>query len=225
MGAATGRLESLHLVVKGLPVARQHMFTGDDDIDFARPGRDRGLDLAQLDVHRVQAGGKPGRHRGHRNVGAAQGLDRRFHESVIDAHRTGRQPKVADAQRLDQVRPQRCARLGAQAPDPAGRVVAVQRRKVDATDRLQQPRRLPVLLHGAARGQGSGPALHRAEIDPHRIDQIAIQGRARIARFGRPWLRRRCRWLARQMVDLCAALRLVRRRFLGGHVRGLSSCS
>ena len=131
---------------------------------------------------RHQAGGKAGRDRGDRDARAVQRLDRRRHHGRIDADR-------ADASACDRGRAPRRdrARSGFRALaqsrcDARRRVVAGERRQVDAGDRLDQPGRLPFLLHGAAGGQRRGAALDGGEVDPRAFDPVGMERRAVVPR-------------------------------------------
>src|SRR5215469_4974104 len=66
-------------------------------------------------------------------------------------------------------------RLGTQAQNIAGRVIACQRREVNAGNGAQQPGRLPFFLDGTTRGYGSGPSLHRTAVDTHLAHPVHIQ--------------------------------------------------
>src|SRR5690606_3744641 len=96
----------------------------DDDIDLAGTGRDRSLDLADLERQRRQPGRKPGRYRGDRDAGPLQGGDRRLHEAVIDADGAGGEAALVHAERLEDVDTHRRAGLGTEPADPPGGIVA-----------------------------------------------------------------------------------------------------
>ena len=100
---------------------------------------------------------------------------------VIDADRAGRDAEVADAERVEQVLAHRLTGFRAQPLDVAGSVVAGEGRQVDAGDRPQQPRRLPVLLDRAARAQRRGAAFGRAQVDAGAVDPAQIERDARVA--------------------------------------------
>jgi hypothetical protein len=151
--------------MKSAPVVRQCVAAADDDVHLLRPIGHRQLDLAQLGLHRRQAGGEAGGDHRHRDATACQLLHRGRHHRVIDADRTHLQ--VGQPQRFQQVGPQRVARLGAQALHAAGRVVAGQGGEVHALDGLHQPGRLVILLHRAPRGQAGGAAHDGGLVDPH----------------------------------------------------------
>ena len=132
-------------------------------------------------LDRAQTGGKSGRHGGDRNARSCQRVDGGRHERVVDAHRADLDAEVLDAERVGEVVAQRMARLGAEAPHVARRVVAGERREIDQRDGAQQPRRLPLLLHGAARRNRRGAALDGAAIHANRAHDVEVERHARIA--------------------------------------------
>jgi hypothetical protein len=73
------------------------------------------------------------------------------------------------------------ARLGAEAPHVARRVVAGERGEVDERDRAQQPRGLPLLLHRAARAHGGGTPLDGAAVHADGAHHVEVEGGAGIA--------------------------------------------
>jgi hypothetical protein len=103
--------------------------------------------------------------------------------AVVDADRAGGDAAVGKAERGLQILAQRLARLGAETPHAAFRVVAVERRQVDAFEGAHQPSRLPFLLDRAAPAERSRPALGRGEIDAHRLDRVHREGNAGIGRM------------------------------------------
>jgi hypothetical protein len=64
------------------------------------------------------------------------------------------------------------------------RVIARQRRQIDAGDGLEQPGRLRVLLDGAAAGQRCDAAFGGRKIQADVVDEIKGQRHARIAGQG-----------------------------------------
>jgi hypothetical protein len=76
------------------------------------------------------------------------------------------------------------ARLGAQALDAAGRVIARQGGKVDARQRLEQPCGLPVFLDRAARADGGGASLEGGAVHADTADPVEIERIAGIALVG-----------------------------------------
>ncbi len=195
MGRTGRSAEGLHLVVERGPVGGEHVGAGDDDVDLPGAGRHRGLDLGDPQPERREPGGKSGGHRGHRNAAPLEGPDRRLHEGVVDAHRGHREAQVSRAQRLQQILAHRMARLGAEAQDPPGRVVARQRREIDQRDGAEQPARLPGGLDRAASRNGGRAAFHRAPIDPDVPDPPQIERHAGVPRKRRRRLRGRGRSL------------------------------
>lgn len=196
MSVTAGGTEIAHLVIECLPVARQHMLAGDDDIDFLGAIGDGGFDLAQLHVMRDQAGRKTGGDGCHRDTGPFERLDGGGNETMIDAHGTGRDTATAHADRIEQILAHRLARLGAEPLDALRRVVAIERREVDAGNGFQQPGGLRVLLHRAATGQRRNATLGGRQIDalvqhPAKIEIDAVVARPVMAR------RRRMRGLRR----------------------------
>jgi hypothetical protein len=178
---AAGRAKRGHLVVERLPVPGQYMTARNDDVDFTGAGRDRCIDFGELGLHRRLAGGETGRHGRHGNVRAGERRDRGANHRVVDADRTDLSLALGDWSAAIRVRPDRRARLGAEPLDAAGRVVARERRQIHAAHRLEQPRRLPCVLDGAAARKRLDAALDRAQIDANRIDPAAIEAYARIA--------------------------------------------
>ena len=132
---------------------------------------------------RRQAGRKPRRYRRHRQPCRPDATNRLGHHLVIDADRADAQ--AADAQAGLQVGTHRLQGLGAQPAHAARRVVARQRREVDALHRLEQPRGLEFLLHAAACRQTLHAAGHGRRIDAHGGHAVEIERRAFIARHTR----------------------------------------
>src|SRR5690606_8103853 len=89
------------------------------------------------------------------------------HHGVVDANRRYADPEAGGAQLLEQVRPHRLAGLGAEAPRPSRGVVAGQCREGHERDGAKEPRRPPVLLHGAAGAERGRPALDGTAVDAH----------------------------------------------------------
>src|ERR1700720_2250309 len=100
---------------------------------------------------------------------------------MVDADRADLDLEMADAERVDQILAQRATRLGTQAQHVARSVVTLQGREIHARDRPQEPRGLPFLLYGAARGDSGGAAFDSAAIDAQRADDIEIERHAGIA--------------------------------------------
>lgn len=149
----TARLaERLDLVVQLLPLAAQDVFTRDDDIDLARAGLDRGVDLLDALLERAESGGKAGADGRDRNVRALQRGDRVRHALVIDAHRADRNARIRHAERFEDVLADGAARLRAQTLHVRWRVVTAEGGEVDAGDRLEEPCRLCISLDTAAGG-------------------------------------------------------------------------
>ena len=134
------------LVVERVPVAAEHMGAGDDDVDLARALPDRIADLLQALLQGGEPGRKAGRDGGDRNPRALERLDRRSNHGRIDADRGDRQAQVGEIERGEKLFAERMARLGAEPAHTARRVVAGERREVDAGHRLHEPRRLVFLL-------------------------------------------------------------------------------
>ena len=83
--------------------------------------------------------------------------------------------------RGEQVVAQRPARFGAEPADAARRVVAGERRQVDAGHRLHEPGRLIGLLHRAPRDKRRRAPLDRARVDADALEPGGIERRSRIA--------------------------------------------
>src|SRR6516162_10311636 len=83
---AAGLLEGRDLVVEALPLPREHMCSGDHDIDLISARIDRSPDLSQTLLERVQASGKAGRYGRHADRRTLERASRRRHEMVVDAH-------------------------------------------------------------------------------------------------------------------------------------------
>ena len=173
--------EGPHLVVKRLPVPRQHVPPRNHDVDLARPRLHALPDLGHPQVERRQPGRKPRRHGGHRNPRALQRLDGRGHHVVIDADGAHRQP--LHPERVEQVPPHRLRGLRAEPPHATGRIVARQRGEVDAGDRPQKPGRLMVLLDRPPPGQRRRPPLDGRGVGLHRRHPVEVQRHAGVARL------------------------------------------
>ena len=181
MRLAAGLAHGADLVVERLPVLLEHMRAGDDDVDLARALADRIADFLQPQRQRRQPGGKAGRDRGDRNAGALERLHRGRHHRRIDADRADRR-HVIEAERLDEIAAERIPRLGAEPLDARRRVVAGKRGQVDAGDRLDEPGRLPLLLHRAARRQRRRAPLDGGKIHARALDPIGVKRRAFVPR-------------------------------------------
>jgi hypothetical protein len=94
---------------------------------------------------------------------------------VVDADRTGRDPGVLHTQSPKQVLAHRTPGLLAQTPHLAGRIVAGQRRQVDAGHSFQQPSGLVRLFQGPSRTDARRPTLHSAAVDADRCEAIGIE--------------------------------------------------
>ena len=158
------------------------MGAGDDDVDLARPLPDRIADLLQPLLQGGEPGRKAGRDGSNRNPRAFERFDRRPNHGRIDADGGDRQAQVGKIERGEKLLAKRMARLGAEPAHPSRRVVARQRREVDAGHRLNEPRRLIFLLDGPPRGQSRGAALDRARVDPNALKPIRRKRNPRIAR-------------------------------------------
>src|ERR1035441_7364475 len=117
-----------------------------------------------------------------RNAAAFQRPDRGFDEGVVDADGAGVEIQLLNPQGFHHALLQRLAGLGAQAADAVGGVVAGERRQVHAGDGAQQPRRLPLFLHGAPRANRAGAPLHRAGIGANLLNPLKIERHAAIRR-------------------------------------------
>src|SRR5205814_4483991 len=69
----------------------------------------------------------------------------------------------------------RLLRLGAQPPHPLIAVVARERREVHAGDRPQEPRDLPVLLHGTTGKERLCTALDGTGVDAYAVDPVQVE--------------------------------------------------
>ena len=122
-------------------------------------------------------------------------------------------PSCDDAERVGEIVAQRMTRFGAQPSDVARRVVARQRREIHQRDRAEQPRGLPFLLDGAARGDGRRAALDGAPIDANRPHDVEVERHSGIAFDVVVWKRaRRCderraaRAIARRRTPRCRGI-------------------
>ena len=120
---AAALLDRDDLVLHAGVVAGEKRLARDHHVDLVGAGGDRILGVAQFGLERHLAGGEAGGHRCRLHAAAVQRLFRRGHERWVDAdgshggdlwHRRGR----AHA-------------LGAQVPNLAGSVGALERRQVD----------------------------------------------------------------------------------------------
>jgi hypothetical protein len=112
-------------------------------------------------------------------------FDGHRHQVMIDADGADRQVEAAHAERVDDIGAHRLAGLGAQPAHGAGGVVAGQGGQIDATDRAQQPGRLPIFLHRAPCTERGGTALDRAAIDMHCLHCSQVERHAGVARIRR----------------------------------------
>src|SRR3984957_5672094 len=135
------------------------MGAGDDDVDLARALPDRIADLLQTLLQRGEPGRKAGRDGRDRNPRAFERLDGWSNHGRVDADSGDRQAKVGEIERGEKLLAERATRLGAEPADPPRRVIAGQRREVDAGHRLNKPSGLIFFLDGPPRGQGRGAAL------------------------------------------------------------------
>ena len=158
------------------------MGAGDDDVDLARSLADRVADLLEPELQRHEAGGKAGRDGGDRNARAVERPDGGRDHGRIDADGGDGRRRVGEAEGGEEVVAQRAARLGAEAADALGRVVAGERGEIDAGQRLHQPGGLVFLLDRAAGGQRRGAALDRAGVDADALEPGGVERNARIAR-------------------------------------------
>ncbi len=156
----------------------------DHDVDLLRARRDARLDLREPRTEGTQPRREPRAHRRDRNVAARERGDRDAHQLVIHAHRRHGDPEMHRAERVQDVVAHRFARLRAQTPHIARRVVAREGGEIDERDGAQQPRRLPILLHRAPRGDRRRAALHRAPVHADRIDDVEIERHTGIPRVG-----------------------------------------
>ena len=190
MRGAAGLTHRRDLVVKRLPAAGQHMFAGNDDVDFIGALIDGIADFLKPQVQRHQTGGKAGGDAGDRDAGALKRAHGMGDHGRIDADRAGGQAHVADAKARDDMGRQRLACLGAKPAHAFGGVVARKRRQVDAAHGIQQPCRLPVLLDAAPLRQRDRAPLGRAAIDGVALKHGDVQRHAGIARVVGPRMRR-----------------------------------
>ena len=86
-GLAAGRAELLEFIVKGLPVAGQHVVAGDDHVDLTCACFDGLLDLGDALGQGSLPGRETGRNGSNRDVRAAQRLDCIRHAVGVDADR------------------------------------------------------------------------------------------------------------------------------------------
>ncbi|MNL41722.1 hypothetical protein D3C87_1641450 [compost metagenome] len=101
---------------------------------------------------------------------------------MIDADGPGGDTAAAHAERIENVLPHRLARLGAEPLDAFRRVVAIERRQVDAGHGLQKPRGLRVLFHRPAARQRRHAPFGSRQIDALIDHPAEIEFRAIIAR-------------------------------------------
>ncbi len=184
MRFARGEAKVAHLVVELEPLAGEHVFARDDDVDLGRAVAHRGFDLLELELVRNQPGRKARGHRRHRNADARERIHGRGHEAVIDADRTGVQRAVRKAQRGQQVGAHGRHGLGAQPAHALGRVVAVECGQVDAGDGLEQPAGLRIFLDRAAAGQRGHAAFGGREVDADVVEPAGVERLRGVARDG-----------------------------------------
>ena len=172
------------------------MGAGDDDVDLAGPLAQRVIDFGETLLERRQAGGKAGGDRGDRDAGAGERLDGGRDHRGIDADRGDGRRRVAEAERCEDVLVERLSRLGAQAMHPSRRVVAGERRQIEAAQRPDQPRGLIFLLDRAPGGKARRAPLDGAGVDPDGLEPRDVEGDAGIARAVVPGGRERLRTMA-----------------------------
>ena len=180
--AMLGKARRPLILTGGCTWTAQGKAARNDDVDFVRAHVQRIADLGQAQVQRHQPGRKAGRDRRHRDGRALQrALCRRNHRR-IDADRAGGQ--AGNAHRLQQFRRDGLARLCAKPRHAVGRVVARQRRQVDAAHGVQQPGRLMILLQAAPGGQAGRAAFDGGGIDADIGEPVGPQIGAEIAGHG-----------------------------------------
>ncbi|MCU0990609.1 MAG: hypothetical protein MUE63_13730 [Xanthomonadales bacterium] len=159
----------------------------------AAPARTDSWICASFSGKGIWPAGKPvetaaGGNGGDRYPAAGQLLHRDLDEIVVDADGGRRDAEVRDSQGGQDVAPHRAHRLLAQSPHPSRRVVAGQRRQVDAADGLQQPGGLVVLLDGAAGADRRRATFDGAAVDTDAADPFGVEVRPGVS-AGVPVLR------------------------------------
>ena len=181
MRSPAGFAHRRDLVVERAPVAAEHVSAGDDDVDLTRALGHSVADLLEPLLQGREPRGKAGRDRSDRNPRALERPDRGGDHGRIDADRSDRKPEIGNVERGENLVAQRAARLGAEPAHALGRVVARERRQVDASHRLHEPGGLVFLLDRAAGGQRRGPSFDRAGVDADTLEPVGRERDARIA--------------------------------------------
>ena len=117
----------------------------------------------------------------HRNVRPVQEINRLRHMFVINADRARRNPFILHAHGRQNFRVHRITRFGTQTIHLAAGIVTRQRGQIHQRNRLQQPCRLIIFLHGTTRAKFAGAFLHAIGIYANIIDQPQIQFHTGIA--------------------------------------------
>jgi hypothetical protein len=97
-----------------------------------------------------------------------------FHKAVIHANCCYFDIQFFDSQMLNQFLLNRLASLGAEAAYAVVGVVAGERRQIHTGNGPEKPRRLPFLLHGAARNVRLRTPFHRAGVHSNLSHPIEV---------------------------------------------------
>ncbi len=164
-----------------MPVAGEHMRAGDDHIDLARARLDGLLDLTDALGKRRLAGWETGGNRSYRDIRAAQRLDGILDPAGIDTDRSHVDLFALQGHPGKHIRTNGMFGLCAQTLDTAGSVVASQGGQVNTGDCAQEPGSLPILLDGAAFGQGFDAPLDRAAVHMRAHHPVQVKGHSRVS--------------------------------------------
>ncbi len=141
------------------------MLARNDDVDFSGTLTHSVMDFGKALRQGRQASRKTGRHRSHRYSRSLQCFHRMRHHCRINANSARGDVRIGQTESLEDILPHRTLGLGAKPVDATGRIVAGKRCKIDAGDRLDQPRRLIFFLHRPARRQGRCAPLRSRAVD------------------------------------------------------------
>ena len=173
----------LDFVVKGLPVAREHVGARDDDVDLRGPERDGLGDLLEPLFHRGLPRRKSRGYGGDRDtlsVYLSEGVDGVLDARGVHADCAHCDSFVLHAECLDEVLADGCVGLVAEPAHVARGVVTVQRGEVDAGHDPQQPRGLPLLLYRTPRLERGSSGLRSWEVNPHSLYPGDVKGNSRV---------------------------------------------
>ena len=180
MRAPARLLESGDFVIQRLPFRVEDVSACDDNIDFMRARLDGAANFGDAFCKRRETGGKSRRDSGHFDAGAVESSEGGFNKRVVDTNRGDLQVQFLDAEALDQFLLDGLSSLRAKPADTLIGVVGGKGGEIHAGDGAQQPRDLPIFLHGAPGSESLRAAFHCACIDADLLNPVEIEKDARI---------------------------------------------